>query len=716
MPGLTAADTIRILVATDSHVGYNERDHIRGDDSWKSFHEVMCLAKDKDVDMVLLAGDLFHDNKPSRKSMYQVMRSLRMNCLGEKPCQLEVLSDMSENFQGAFNHVNYEDPDINISMPVFSIHGNHDDPSGEGHFAALDLLQVSGLVNYFGRTPESDNIQIKPVLLQKGNTKLALYGMSNVRDERLFRTFRDGKVKFFQPGTQKEDWFNLMTVHQNHHAYSETGYLPENFLPEFLDLVVWGHEHECLIDPKYNPEMNFHVMQPGSSVATSLMPGEAVPKHVAILSVTGRDFKVEPIRLKTIRPFKMKEIVLSEEKEIKNLAKRQDHRAELTRYLMRIVDELIDQAIEEWREIQDDDEAEEEAPKPLIRLRVEFSAPGGGHYDCENPQRFSNRFVEKVANTNDVVQFYRKKASASRKVNAAAEMPEESVLAQLAADSVRIEKLVREFLEAQSLTILPQNSFGDAVSQYVDKDDKHAMELFVHDSLKSQHNHLMGVDQAEDDIMDKVDQYRLKQEALFAEGVLKPTKTKVKPKPTTWNSDNDGSWADQPIAAIVSEDDEQGDEDDAASVAAPAKGRGKAAATKKAAAPAKKAAPAKGGRGKKKVVEEDSEDEDIVMIDDEDESPLFVKPTAPARATRKPAARKASPAKRAPAAPRRAAAAKSQTQSRLDFSQPSFSQPKANGVGKKMRDLSDDEIDDDDDDAFEPVPSTATVRSSRSRR
>ena len=50
--------------------------------------------------MVLLAGDLFHENKPSRKSMYQVMRSLRMNCLGEKPCELEMLSDASEAFQG----------------------------------------------------------------------------------------------------------------------------------------------------------------------------------------------------------------------------------------------------------------------------------------------------------------------------------------------------------------------------------------------------------------------------------------------------------------------------------------------------------------------------------------------------------------------------------------------------------------------------------------
>jgi DNA repair exonuclease SbcCD nuclease subunit len=31
-----------------------------------------------------------------------------------------------------FPAVNYEDPNLNISIPVFSIHGNHDDPQGTG--------------------------------------------------------------------------------------------------------------------------------------------------------------------------------------------------------------------------------------------------------------------------------------------------------------------------------------------------------------------------------------------------------------------------------------------------------------------------------------------------------------------------------------------------------------------------------------------------------
>ena len=29
-----------------------------------------------------------------------------------------------------FPVVNYEDPNYNVAMPVFSIHGNHDDPAG----------------------------------------------------------------------------------------------------------------------------------------------------------------------------------------------------------------------------------------------------------------------------------------------------------------------------------------------------------------------------------------------------------------------------------------------------------------------------------------------------------------------------------------------------------------------------------------------------------
>ncbi|KAH7054592.1 double-strand break repair protein mus-23 [Macrophomina phaseolina] len=737
-------DTIRILVATDSHVGYNERDVIRGDDSWKTFHEVMTLAKKHDVDMVLHGGDLFHENKPSRKSLYQVMRSLRMNCLGDRPCQLEMLSDASENFQGAFNHVNYEDPDINVSIPVFSIHGNHDDPSGEGHYSAMDILQISGLVNYYGRTPESDNIQIKPVLLQKGHTKLALFGMSNVRDERLFRTFRDGNVKFFRPSVQQDDWFNLMSVHQNHHAHTDTGYLPESFLPDFLDLVVWGHEHECLIEPTLNDKTGFHVMQPGSSVATSLMPGEAVPKHVAILSVNTKEqkkFEVTPIRLKTVRPFVMKEIVLSEEKALKDVARKDSNRSIITRHLMGIVDSLIKQAKKEWLQAQDPPEDDEplDPPLPLIRLRVEYTAPDGGRYDCENPQRFSNRFVDKVANVNDVVQFYRKKAYAKKQTkNSGPTMPDESVLAQMNVENVKVEKLVREFLMAQSLTILPANSFGDAVSQFVDKDDNKAMEIFVNDALAEQMQHLLATDDMEEDeIAIAMENYRSKLEEMFAAGQRKTRSgRKLKPKPDNWDSDLEGPWEEQPAALEHDDLAEDGDSSRMGSVpprgtATRGRGRGRGGTAPRAAtskAPAKTT-----GRGKRKVMEEDEdEDNDVIMLDDDDEEEeesdaedLFTRPAPPKKTTarREAMASKATASKAAittarsqrassPAVKKAPAARPAARQTTLNFSQTADSLPGQTGRGTSRRKPpSDDEISDDDD-AFEP----AAPPSTRSRR
>jgi double-strand break repair protein MRE11 len=102
------------------------------------------------------------------------------------------------------------------------------------------------------------------------------------------------------------------------------------------------------------------------------------------------------------------------------------------------------------------------------------------------------------------------------------DLPDESTIAQLAPDSVKVDKLVKEFLAAQSLTILPQNSFGDAVAQFVDKDDKHAMEMFVNESLQTQLKHLMGAnDVDEEEIQAEMEQYKTQLETMFASGQMK---------------------------------------------------------------------------------------------------------------------------------------------------------------------------------------------------
>jgi double-strand break repair protein MRE11 len=186
-----------------------EKDPVRGNDSITTFEEILKIAKEHQVDLILLGGDLFHENRPSRKIMYQAMELLRAYCFGVKPCTIEIQSQDTIK-------VNYQDPHLKVTLPIFSIHGNHDDPSGDGNLGVMDLLSVAGLVNYFGKTKEVDDIVVQPILLRKGASRLALYGLGNIRDERLHRTFLQKRVKMVKPPADPSlSWFNLMMIHQN---------------------------------------------------------------------------------------------------------------------------------------------------------------------------------------------------------------------------------------------------------------------------------------------------------------------------------------------------------------------------------------------------------------------------------------------------------------------------------------------------------------------
>lgn len=59
----------------------------------------------------------------------------------------------------------------------------------------MDLLSVSGLINYFGKWTDLTQITITPLIMKKGKSHIALYGLSYINDQRLSRLLRDFKVK-----------------------------------------------------------------------------------------------------------------------------------------------------------------------------------------------------------------------------------------------------------------------------------------------------------------------------------------------------------------------------------------------------------------------------------------------------------------------------------------------------------------------------------------
>ena len=159
--------------------------------------------------------------------------------MGPNPVQVQILPNQeSDQTKNTLVHgkANYEDESYSVDLPVFSIHGNHDDPSrdtgGTELFAALDLLNVANLVNYFGKQTDTKDIRVDPICLKKGSTRVALYGLGSMRDERLNRMWRDNKIHFSKPQQhpigggnddhddggdeeRKSDFFNIFALHQN---------------------------------------------------------------------------------------------------------------------------------------------------------------------------------------------------------------------------------------------------------------------------------------------------------------------------------------------------------------------------------------------------------------------------------------------------------------------------------------------------------------------
>ena len=85
----------------------------------------------------------------------------------------------------------------------------------EGSLSAIDIISTAGLLNHFGKASSCENIDMSPVLLKKGNTKLALYGLGAQRDERLHKTFVLKKVRMLRPREDPDTWFSVFVIHQN---------------------------------------------------------------------------------------------------------------------------------------------------------------------------------------------------------------------------------------------------------------------------------------------------------------------------------------------------------------------------------------------------------------------------------------------------------------------------------------------------------------------
>lgn len=342
------------------------------------------------------------------------------------------------------------------------------------------------MVNYIGKQEKIEQIEIAPVILRKGETQLCLYSLGSMRDERLNRMWNNQKVRFLRPQQDIENdkgsdegFFNVFTLHQNRDmGRGSKNCVHETMIPHWMDLVVWGHEHECVIELFESIVGTFRISQPGSSVATSLVAGEAARKKVGILDVMGKQFRMHPVPLTQVRPFVTAEISLQEHRE--GLDPDDPHVDEhVTAVLQEEVKVMVCSAQDKRREILEDarksgnDAGDDDSPlthklvkpgEPLVRIRVEHTG-----FSTLSNQRFGAHFVGQVANPEDILLFHRRKdpskaTTRKNKVTSAPIAPEEL-------KDTDMDDLVNGLLEGPDtqLKLFNEKLLAEAMENFVEK-------------------------------------------------------------------------------------------------------------------------------------------------------------------------------------------------------------------------------------------------------
>ena len=139
-----------------------------------------------------------------------------------------------------------------------------------------------------------EEIIIKPLIISKRRgVRLALYGLGYIKDIVLAKMFGQGRVKFEPlPKGDGHKYYSIFILHQNRGAKAgkvgapaQKSIHPEN-IPEWIDLTIWGHEHEAFYD--VFEDSSRRIMQPGSTVITSCIEAEAKQKQCVLMELGPR--------------------------------------------------------------------------------------------------------------------------------------------------------------------------------------------------------------------------------------------------------------------------------------------------------------------------------------------------------------------------------------------------------------------------------------------
>ncbi len=279
---------MKIAVISDTHLGYGAGTE-REKDAFKQAEEAMDKALERDIDLILLPGDIFDKKTPSPETWSRALKILKKPLLKtKKEIKIEEPEENEEKLSKS-------------SVPVIAIHGTHERRS-KGYVNPMEMLEDMGYLIH---------LHCDKTILKINGEKIAVHGMSGVPEE-----YAGEVLQNFNPEPVK-NIPNIFMFHQSLEEYiydSENTFLKIDDLPEGFDLYIDGHIHwQNVLDKEKT------VMFPGSTVTTQMRKVEAEKEKGFYIIDTAPDknngeWKIEFISLEKRRPFEYIEMELEGEK------------------------------------------------------------------------------------------------------------------------------------------------------------------------------------------------------------------------------------------------------------------------------------------------------------------------------------------------------------------------------------------------------------------
>ncbi len=205
-----------IGIFSDTHLGFGSDE--RFDEAFQRFDETMELFKEKNVDFILHAGDLFDSAVPSQEVWLKTFDCFSKN-----------IGDETRLAKKCFE----KESSVTVrGIPFIAIHGTHEH-RGKDFANALDILEKSSFLVH---------LHAGYIELEKNGERVFIHGLGGVPEKMAKQV-----LEKYSPKPIK-DFCNLLLLHQSFKEFlpfddESIASLSLSDLPKGFDLIIDGHLH-----------------------------------------------------------------------------------------------------------------------------------------------------------------------------------------------------------------------------------------------------------------------------------------------------------------------------------------------------------------------------------------------------------------------------------------------------------------------------------------